>query len=75
MYHPQLVSVRFLLELFASATEHPVRGYVYEPEGLFYTLDPVTKKYVAVDNSTGEAWTEEFDDMVSAVVWLSRQGW
>lgn len=33
-----------------------------EPLGLFWAKDNKVNKYVAVDNSTGEAWTEEFDE-------------
>lgn len=29
-------------------------------------------RYVAVDNTTGEMWTEEFDDSFAAERWLRR---
>lgn len=30
-------------------------------------------RYVAVDNTTGEMWTEEFDDSFAAEKWLRRE--
>ena len=30
-------------------------------------------RYVAVDNTTGEMWTEEFDDSFAAERWLRRE--
>ena len=38
------------------------------PLGLFLTK--VSRKGVAVDNSTGDAWTEEFSRKRQAVRWL-----
>ena len=32
------------------------------------------QKYVACDNSTGSAWTEEFDDIADAIAWLEGVG-
>jgi len=29
-------------------------------------------KYIAVDNTTGDAWTEEFFTLTAAVIWLQR---
>lgn len=40
-----------------------------EPQGLFYVLDNDT--HVAIDNTTGEAWTEEFTSQTEAQVWLT----
>ena len=39
-----------------------------EPIGLFYCKDG--RVWVAVDNSTGDAWTEEFVSESSARAWL-----
>lgn len=33
---------------------------------------PAAPRYVAVDNTTGEMWTEEFDDSFAAEKWLRR---
>lgn len=30
-------------------------------------------KWVAVDNSTGDAWTEKFDDKETAISWLKGE--
>ena len=38
------------------------------PLGLFLTKEG--RKWVAVDNSTGDAWTEEFSRKHQAVRWL-----
>ena len=38
------------------------------PYGLFLTREG--RKWVAVDNSTGDAWTEEFSRKRQAVHWL-----
>ena len=38
------------------------------PLGLFLTKEG--RKWVAVDNSTGDAWTEEFSRKRQAVRWL-----
>lgn len=33
---------------------------------------PAAPRYIAVDNTTGEMWTEEFDDSFAAERWLRR---
>lgn len=38
------------------------------PLGLFLTRD--AKVWVAVDNSTGDAWTEDFKILLTAILWL-----
>ena len=43
----------------------------YEPLGLFYLEE--REKFVGIDNSTGDAWTEEFLDKESCLRWLSRE--
>lgn len=30
-------------------------------------------RYIAVDNSTGDAWTEEFPNMKDAIDWLNNK--
>lgn len=47
-------------------------GEKYEPLGKYLvedTVDGITV-WVAIDNSRGEAWTEEFNSRRSAVRWL-----
>lgn len=39
-----------------------------EERGLFLTQDG--DKYIAVDNTDGEAWTEEYNDITEAVQYL-----
>lgn len=43
----------------------------FEPKGLFYheTRDGI---FIAVDNTTGEAWTEEFNSYMRAQKYLLR---
>ena len=41
------------------------------PHGHFLTKDG--RKWVAVDNSTGDAWTEEFTRKRQAVRWLRSE--
>jgi len=41
-----------------------------EPIGLFMALCR-DEKYVGIDNSTGQAWTENFDDIESCINWLA----
>ena len=46
-------------------------GGHYEPLGLFYLEE--REKFVGIDNSTGDAWTEEFPDRESCLRWLRRE--
>lgn len=39
-----------------------------EPRGLFYQKDGDV--YVGIDNSTGEAWTEDFPNLDECLAWL-----
>ena len=41
------------------------------PLGLFLTKEG--RKWIAVDNSTGDAWTEEFYQKHQAIRWLLGQ--
>lgn len=40
-----------------------------EPQGLFITLS--NTGYIAIDNRTGDAWTEEFNTLEEACEWLT----
>jgi hypothetical protein len=45
----------------------------YEPRGLFYLEDYNSlgrKVYVGIDNSTGDAWVEDFNDLDKCKMWL-----
>lgn len=44
----------------------------YKPLGSFLTWE--NGKYIAIDNRTGDAWTEEFKTLKAAVRWLNGQG-
>lgn len=43
----------------------------YSPLGLFYLKEGV--QYIGIDNSSGNAWTEEFSDLAACLMWL-REG-
>lgn len=43
----------------------------YAPLGLFYLRDGDT--VIGVDNSTGHAWTEEFQDLDTCKRWLGGE--
>ena len=43
----------------------------YEPAGLFYLKEG--DKFIGIDNSTGNAWTEEFPDEASCLRWLAGE--
>lgn len=44
-----------------------------DPIGRFIHHDILHEVYVAIDNSTGDAWVEEFKYYEDAVKWLSGQ--
>lgn len=43
----------------------------YAPQGRFYAQDG--DAWVAVDNQTGDAWTEEFRTQREAIAWLNGE--
>lgn len=43
----------------------------YEPRGLFYV--EIGAGFVGIDNSTGHAWTEEFDTLPKCRAWLLQE--
>ena len=47
----------------------------YRPYGYFYAYNPNGKYYnwVAIDNGTGAAWTEEFATETEAIAWLNGE--
>lgn len=53
-----------LAALFASGNESDN----YTPIGRFYVKDGDV--YVGVDNSTGDAWTEDFTTLEDCIEWL-----
>lgn len=54
-------------ELIESGAEHDR----YEPLGRFYLEED--GKFVGIDNSDGNAWTEEFPDKASCLRWLEGE--
>ncbi len=48
-------------------------GEKYTPLGRYLVPDEVNREIIwtAIDNSTGEAWTEEFTSRMSASRWLN----
>ncbi|MDR2655624.1 MAG: hypothetical protein LBC56_06055 [Oscillospiraceae bacterium] len=45
----------------------------YEPEGLFYAFDETVKNWIEVDNSTDEAWTEDFTTEEACKAWILQE--
>lgn len=41
------------------------------PRGLFVLETGV--EYIGIDNSTGDAWTEEFPDLTECMMWLAGE--
>lgn len=46
-------------------------GEGYTPLGLFYLEED--RRFVGIDNSDGNAWTEEFQDKDSCLRWLNGE--
>lgn len=46
------------------------QGKFGEPHELMYFYDDKSKKYVGCDNTTGDAWIEDFDTYEECVNWL-----
>lgn len=67
MYEIKHVTPLFMKQLIASYKQDGISSN-YEPEGLFYSCDKGT--WVACDNRSGDAWTEEFDSEAACVAWL-----
>lgn len=42
-----------------------------EPRGLFYFRD--SNRWVGIDNTTGDAWGEEFLELDQCLAWLQRR--
>ncbi|MFW6242638.1 MAG: hypothetical protein ACOC2W_00605 [bacterium] len=45
-----------------------------KPLGLFYEYDEKVERYVGVDNSNGDAWTEQFKYLEACKDWLTGEG-
>lgn len=60
----QCVTKEFINKILE--TEH--YGRYGDPYGLFYYYSD--GKYIAMDNSRGDAWMEEFDSYGECVLWL-----
>jgi hypothetical protein len=45
--------------------------YTYE-EGLYYMFDEESKKHIGIDNTSNDAWTEEFDTVEECMNWLTK---
>ena len=41
-----------------------------KPFGKYWIFDVATSVYIGIDNSKGEAWTEEFDTKDECLKWL-----
>lgn len=43
-----------------------------KPQGKYWIMDE-SRKFIGIDNSTGEAWTEEFDNLNDCLKWLKGE--
>ena len=41
------------------------------PRGMF--VQDTGDKFVGIDNSTGDAWTEEFDELIDCLRWMAGE--
>lgn len=57
------------LELIANSEE----AEQFEPLGLFWYRDQSCGHFVAIDNSTGNAYIEEFDTVAGCLKYLRRE--
>ena len=57
------------LKLLESCDEY---GRNYTPLGIFWHMTELDDKtiYVGIDNSTGEAWIEDFNEVDKCLAWL-----
>ena len=71
----KIVTEDFINELLEKSSEE--KGYL--PLGRFLTGDDAEGRYISVDNSTGNAWTETFTARDVAERWLRGEieveGW
>lgn len=58
-----------LYEILDSADHCPH----YRPLGYFYSYNPNSNTWDAIDNSTGDAWTEAFSTEEDAIAWLKGE--
>lgn len=68
MYEPKELSVEEVNALLLSGSDDGD----YKPLGLFYNWDGDT--VIGVDNSTGDAWTEDFPTLEECLAWLKKDG-
>lgn len=64
--------VKVSLEKLIEVIDSGEREGQYKPIGYFYAYDPDSRVWVAVDNSDGCAWTEEFSTEKKAIAWLNE---
>jgi len=62
----KIITGEMFTQLLNSSEETYDGGY--EPKGLY--IFRIEDKVIAVDNSTRDAWIEEFKDVRTAVAWL-----
>lgn len=77
MYEIKLITPEEAKRIIES--EKPVGKYnsKWEPEGLFYYITEDhsgNTLFVAIDNSDGHCWVEEFYSIGSCMAWLRGQG-
>lgn len=66
----QILSRREIRDLFSSSEGQPWDKY--RPLGLFIGIN-ADGTWCAMDNATGDCWTEDFTSLRTAVDWLNRR--
>jgi len=60
-----------IMSLITNISQHEANAIIatYKPIGLFYFYS--RGKFIGIDNSTSDAWTEEFDTYEACTEWLN----
>lgn len=68
MKHVSLDMIDFIIDHYQD-TDFDTQRLI---KGLWYAYDPIAKTWIAVDNSTSSAFTEEFSTKEEAIKWLQN---
>jgi hypothetical protein len=63
------MAIKKVLKVSMEDAEHIIR--YREPIGLFYRES--NGMFIGIDNSTGDAWTEDFDRLEDCIRWLTEE--
>lgn len=63
------------IETLSKYVNHWSRDYLRDRRKLLYAYDPDVEKFIAVDNTTGECFVEEFKNEEEALKWLNEESY